>query len=145
MDNLIKCLNEYLSDLKVFAAKLKNYHWNVKGKEFFVMHEKLEEYYNCANDAIDEVAENILMIGGQPLGTLKDYMQNSKIGEAQNQKVCQNVIFDALLQDFNTLLTKSIQIKEEAETKKAYLISILMDNYISDYNKKIWMIAQSKE
>ncbi len=143
MDNLIKCLNEYLSDLKVFSAKLQNYHWNVKGKEFFVMHEKLEEYYNCTNNAIDEVAESILMIGGQPLGSLKDYMQNSKIGEATNEKVCQSIIFNALLQDFKLLLDKSVQIKEEAESKKAYLISILMDNYISDYNKKIWMITQS--
>lgn len=145
MDNLIKCLNEYLSDLKVFACKLQNYHWNVKGKEFFVMHEKLEEYYDCTNEAIDEVAESILMIGGQPLGTLRDFINNSKIGEAKNEKVCQQVVFDALLQDFNMLLDKSIKIKEEADTNKAYLISALMDNYISGYNKKIWMLNQSKE
>ena len=145
MDNLIKCLNEYLSDLKVFATKLQNYHWNVKGKDFFVMHEKLEEYYDCANDAIDEVAESILMIGGQPLGSLKDFMQNTKIGEAQNEKVCSKVVYDALLQDLNTLLDKTIKIKEEADTNKSYFISALMDNYISDYNKKIWMLKQSNE
>lgn len=145
MENLIKCLNEYLSDLKVFACKLQNYHWNVKGKEFFVMHEKLEEYYDCTNEAIDEVAESILMIGGQPLGTLRDFINNSKIGEAKNEKVCQKVVFDALLQDFNMLLDKSIKIKEEADANKAYLISTLMDNYIAGYNKKIWMLNQSKE
>ena len=145
MENLIKCLNEYLSDLKVFACKLQNYHWNVKGKEFFVMHEKLEEYYDCTNEAIDEVAESILMIGGQPLGTLRDFINNAKIGEAKNEKVCQQVVFDALLQDFNMLLDKSIKIKEEADANKAYLISTLMDNYIAGYNKKVWMLNQSKE
>ncbi len=145
MDNLIKCLNEYLSDLKVFACKLQNYHWNVKGKEFFLMHEKLEEYYDCANKEIDEIAESILMIGGQPLGTLKDFSANAKIGEANNEKVTQAVIFGALIQDFNTLLGKSIKIKEEADSNKIYLISTLMDDSIKGYSKKIWMLNQSNE
>lgn len=143
MDNLIKCLNEYLSDLKVFASKLQNYHWNVEGKDFFKMHEKLEEYYNCTNTEIDEIAESILMIGGQPLGTLKDFIANAKIGEAKNEKINQNVIFDVLIQDLNTLLGKVIKIKEEAESNKVYLISALMDDAIKGYSKKIWMINQS--
>lgn len=145
MDNLIKCLNEYLSDLKVFATKLQNYHWNVKGKEFFIMHEKLEEYYDCANKEIDEVAESILMLGGQPLGSLKDFIQNSKIGEAENAKINQQTIFEALTQDIGTLLEKTTKIKEEAENNKVYLISILMDGYIENYSKKSWMIKQAKE
>lgn len=145
MDNLIKCLNEYLSDLKVFATKIQNYHWNVKGKEFFVMHEKLEEYYDCANKEIDEVAEGILMLGGQPLGTLKDFIENAKIGEAENTKIEQQAIFEALMQDIGTLLEKANKIKEEAENNNVYLISTLMDGYIEDYSKKMWMIKQSKE
>lgn len=145
MDNLIKCLNEYLSDLKVFATKLQNYHWNVNGKEFFIMHEKLEEYYDCANKEIDEVAESILMIGGQPIGSLKDFIQNSKIGEAENAKINQQTIFEALTQDIGTLLEKATKIKEEAENNKVYLISILMDGYIENYSKKSWMIKQAKE
>lgn len=145
MDNLIKCLNEYLSDLKVFATKLQNYHWNVNGKEFFIMHEKLEEYYDCANKEIDEVAESILMIGGQPIGSLKDFIQNSKIGEAENAKINQQTIFEALTQDIGTLLAKATKIKEEAENNKVYLISILMDGYIESYSKKSWMIKQAKE
>lgn len=145
MDNLIKCLNEYLSDLKVFATKLQNYHWNVNGKEFFIMHEKLEEYYDCANKEIDEVAESILMLGGQPLGSLKDFIQNSKIGEAENAKINQQTIFEALTQDIGTLLEKATKIKEEAENNKVYLISILMDGYIENYSKKSWMIKQAKE
>lgn len=66
MENLINNLNIYLSDLNVFYRKLQNYHWNIKGKSFFVVHAKLEEYYNEINEQIDEVAEHILAIGGIP-------------------------------------------------------------------------------
>ena len=143
MNNLIKCLNEYLSDLKVFAAKLQNYHWNVEGKEFFQMHEKLEEYYNCANTEIDEIAESILMIGGQPVGNLNDFMAHTQIVEAKNERINQKAVFDSLITDFNTLLGKVIKIKEEADNSNVYLISTLMDDAIKGYSKKLWMLNQT--
>ena len=79
MEELVKNLNCLLSDLNVFYRKLQNYHWNVFGKDFFVVHEKLEELYNEINEQIDEIAEHILMLGGTPLGTMQDYLNNTCI------------------------------------------------------------------
>ena len=79
MENLINNLNIYLSDLNVFYRKLQNYHWNIKGKSFFVVHAKLEEYYNEINEQIDEIAEHILILGYQPVGTMKEFIENSSI------------------------------------------------------------------
>ena len=79
MEEVIKKLNEFLSDLEVFNVKLQNYHWNVQGKGFFITHEKLEEYYDEIRVEIDEIAEHILALGYQPLGTMQDFMKNSKI------------------------------------------------------------------
>ena len=77
--SLEQSLNEFLADLNVFYRKLQNYHWNAQGKDFFRTHEKLEELYNEVNESIDEIAEHILILGGQPLGTLKDYLATSTI------------------------------------------------------------------
>ena len=74
MENVVKDLNDFLSDLNIFYRKLQNYHWNVRGKDFFVLHSKLEEYYDEVNKQIDEIAEHILMLGEQPLGTMQDYL-----------------------------------------------------------------------
>ena len=63
MENVVKDLNDFLSDLNIFYRKLQNYHWNVCGKDFFVLHSKLEEYYDEVNKQIDEIAEHILMLG----------------------------------------------------------------------------------
>ena len=80
-------LNEFLADLNVFYRKLQNYHWNVQGKDFFQVHSKLEELYNEINEQIDEVAEHILILGEEPLGTLKDYLEKTNITEAENKKI----------------------------------------------------------
>ena len=77
MEEVIKSLNEFLCDLEVMNVKLQNYHWNVQGKGFFITHEKLEEYYDEIRVQIDEIAEHILALGYQPLGTMQDFMKNS--------------------------------------------------------------------
>lgn len=145
MDALIKELNEFLSDLNVLYRKLQNYHWNVKGKSFFVLHSKLEEYYNGVNSEIDKVAEKILMLGGQPLGTMKDYLNISSIKEAENAKVTGDVVLKNLLEDFSYCKQKAEAIKVKADESNAYIISAYMDEVIDEYSKACWMLKQSME
>ena len=143
MENLVKNLNCLLSDLNVFYRKLQNYHWNVKGKDFFTMHTKLEEYYDEINEQIDEIAEHILMLNNQPLGTMKDYLENTCIAEAKNEKIDTCQVINNVITDYNTLLKKVTEIKEEADNINEYKTSSLMDNYISLYMKHLWMLNQT--
>lgn len=140
MEDLVKNLNQFLSDLNVFYRKLQNYHWNVVGKEFFTDHIKLEEYYNKINEQIDEIAEHILMLGYQPLGTMKDYLDNTCIEEAKNEKVKSDFIYENIVKDYEKLLNKVKSIKKKADEKEIYSTSSLMDGYIFDYMKNLWML-----
>lgn len=135
-------LNEFLADLNVFYRKLQNYHWNVQGKDFFQVHAKLEELYNEINEQIDEIAEHILMLGEQPLGTMQDYLNNTCIVEAKNEKIEEKAIFENIKNDLGTLLNKVTNIKEEADKQNMYATSSLMDEYIEGYMKKLWMCRQ---
>lgn len=145
MDALLKELNEFLSDLNVLYRKLQNYHWNVKGKSFFVLHSKLEEYYNGVNSEIDKVAEKILMLGGQPLGTMKDYLNTSSIKEAENVKISGDVVIKNLLEDFSYCKQKAEAIKIKADETNAFIISSYLDDVIDEYSKACWMLQQSME
>ena len=145
MEDILNNLNTFLCDLNVFYRKLQNYQWNIKGKDFFTVHAKLEEYYNEVNELVDEIAEHILTLGGQPLGTLKDYINSTKIIEAENKKVDSTHIFNVIIKDYNTLLQDVINIKEISDKNSEYKTSALMDNIIEDYNKKLWMLKQCME
>ena len=140
MEGIVKKLNEFLSDLEMLNVKLQNYHWNVIGKGFFTTHEKLEEYYDEVREQMDEVAEHILSLGHQPLGTMKDFMENSKIREAKNEQIKSIDIMENVILDLQELKQKAVQIKQEAEDKEYYATSTLMDDYLADYSKKIWML-----
>ena len=143
MEEIIKYLNEFLCDLEIINVKLQNYHWNVSGKGFFLTHEKLEEYYDEIREEIDEIAEHILALGYQPLGTMQDFMKNSEIQEAKNEKIKTIPIVKNLIQDFEILKQKAVKIKEEAEKQSNYATSTLIDNYLEKYSKKLWMLNET--
>ena len=145
MENILKDLNIFLSDLNVFYRKLQNYHWNIKGEIFFVIHPKLEEYYNEVNTQVDEIAEHILSLGGEPLGSLQDYLNTTKITEAKNEKINASIVFSEVAKDYGTLLQDAINIKKSADDAQEHKTSALMDTIIEDYSTKIWMLKQSME
>ena len=137
-------LNEFLADLNIFYRKLQNYHWNIEGNDFFQVHAKLEELYDKINEQIDEIAEHIAILGGQPLGTMKDYLEKSSIKEAENKKIKSEEIYNNILSDYEELLKKTIEIKEKSENEKEYSTSSLIDDYIKEYGKIIWMLKSVK-
>lgn len=143
MEANIQNLNEFLCDLEVMSVKLQNYHWNVQGKGFFITHQKLEEYYDEIRVQIDEVAEHILSQGYQPLGTMQDFVKNSEVQEAKNERIKSLPIIKNIIQDLNILQQKAIKIKQEAEKKSDYATSALMDNYLGNYAKKLWMLNET--
>ena len=116
----------------------------MKGKNFFVLHEKLEEYYDKINEEIDEIAEHILTLDKQPLGTMKDYLEKTCIEEAKNAKIEGEIVLDKILKDFENLLQKAMTIKKLADENHIYATSSLIDEYILEYSKIIWMLKQHK-
>ena len=143
MKDILNNLNIFLSNLNDFYRKLQNFRWNIKGRNFFTVHSKLEEFYNELNEKIDEIAEHILSLEGQPLGTLKDYLETASITEAKNDKVDSSYIFKELIKDYSTLLQDVKNIKKMADNNSETKTSVLMDEFIEDYTKKIWMLKYS--
>ena len=92
--------------------------------------------------SIDEVAENLLMMGGKPVGSIKKMMEIAQIEEAEDESIKTKQIFKEVLKDFNYLLGLVIEIKVLADEQNNYLISSLMDDYIKQVSKSIWMINQ---
>ncbi len=140
-ENIIN-LNKFLSELEIMSVKLQNYHWNVQGHNFFVIHSKLEEFYDEIREQIDEIAEHILAKGYEPLGTMRDFISNSEIVEAKNEKIKSEELLKNVTQDYNTLYQKSLEIKKCAENFEDNETSALMDDYLKEYSKKLWMLNE---
>ena len=70
-------------------------------------------------------------------------MKNSEIQEAKNEKIKTIPIVKNLIQDFETLKQKAVKIKEESENQSDYATSALIDNFLANYSKKLWMLNET--
>lgn len=141
---LVNKLNHLLANLVVEYHKLQNFHWYIKGSDFFTVHAKLEDYYNDINKAVDEVAESILMLEGKPLASLKDFAANAAIKEAEAQFIKSDIILAEVEKDYSLLLAEVIEIKKAADAEENFIISAMMDDYIKNFTKAVWMLKQVK-
>jgi len=71
MKEYVNKMNIFLANQMLFYVKLHNMHWYLHGKGFFVMHPKLEEFYEHTSEVLDNVAERILMLGFAPIASVK--------------------------------------------------------------------------
>lgn len=100
---LINELNTQVSTWSVMYAKLHNYHWYVKGNQFFTLHVKFEELYNEATQHMDEIAERILTLGGNPVATLKEHLEQSVVKEATGKEKANDMV-KSLVDDFDEVM-----------------------------------------
>lgn len=133
-------LNILLSDYQIFYQNLRSYHWNIKGENFFELHEKFEQFYNDAQEKIDEIAERILTLGGKPYHTYKDYLKYSDIeerSEVEDGKKAMGYVLDS----FQKLLVHERAILQMADDATDEGTLSLMSDYISEQEKTIWMLS----
>jgi len=134
---LVDELNGLLADYQIFYQNLRGLHWNVKGPQFFSLHEKYEELYNETADVVDEIAERILMVEGQPLHTFADYVKVSDLKEAGTVADGSEGV-KIVLDNSQTLLKKLYEVLETADGDEG--TSALLGDLIGATEKRIWML-----
>lgn len=78
---VIALLNERLADAVDLVTQAKQAHWNVKGTDFFELHELFDKVYEAAEEAVDLIAERAVQLGGVALGTARIAAKNSTLKE----------------------------------------------------------------
>ncbi len=133
-------LNTLLADYHMYYQKLRNFHWNILGKNFFDLHEKFEELYTDARSKIDEVAERILTLKYHPISKFSDYIQISKI-EEESPLMTDREMVAAILEDHKILLTQMRIIIKNAESAEDEGTIDMMGAYIREMEKVSWMLS----
>jgi starvation-inducible DNA-binding protein len=136
---LSRKLNGLLANYQLFYQNLRGLHWNIKGKEFFELHLKFEELYEDAVIKVDEIAERILTLEGEPFHTFSDYLQSAEIKE-EKSIVNGNQGIQIIINNYKVLIAKERAILSLASTADDEGTVSLMSDYISQTEKTLWML-----
>jgi starvation-inducible DNA-binding protein len=137
-------LNGLLADGTVFYQKLRHYHWNVGGRDFFTLHVKFEELYTAWSVTLDEIAERILMLGGIPLHTLASLLQRAELEEDESIPAAADMV-DALLSDLAVLRERAVAVIDQAEATGDRSTANLLDALHDAMDKDAWMLSAWKK
>jgi starvation-inducible DNA-binding protein len=133
-------LNDLLANYQIFYQNLRGLHWNIKGKEFFELHLKFEELYDDAVIKVDEIAERILTLGGTPLHTMTDYIDQSEIKQLRDVTNGPDGV-QHVINNYSILIGKEREILALSGDAEDEGTNSQMSDYITQSEKTVWMLT----
>jgi starvation-inducible DNA-binding protein len=137
---MVTRMNHLIANYHIFYQKLRNYHWNVTGPDFFDLHEKFEALYTEAVENIDAIAERIRVFGAAPMSTLKEYLEVSEITETQGRLTAMEMTRE-VLKDIEILDSFMLEVVDAAGSVGDAATMDMMNTMLRSLEKEHWMLT----
>lgn len=138
-----KALNHLLADGTVFYQKLRHYHWNVEGHDFFELHAKFEELYSAWAVHIDAIAERIRAVQAVPLHTLAAVLKAARLDEDDTIPPATEMV-EVVVTDLESLQGAVAEAVKAADHAGDRGTAHLMDDLGESLEKSLWMLRSWK-
>ena len=137
---LIDMLNARLADASDLKSQAKQAHWNVKGMNFFQLHELFDAVATIVEGHVDLIAERITTLGGTAYGTLRQAAQKSSLSEYPLEITDGTAHVDALstaLADFGKRVRANIDESSELGDQDT---ADLFTEVSREIDKQLWFV-----
>ncbi len=137
---VIDLLNARLADTLDLKTQAKQAHWNVKGREFFQLHELFDSLAGHLEAHSDLIAERVTALGGTALGTARIAAANSSIPEYDLDAVKGEEHVRALVQRLAKLAAGVRKAIERTAELGDQGTSDLCTEIVRDADKDLWFL-----
>lgn len=141
-NELISKLSILLSDTYALYLKTQNYHWHVKGLQFKSLHELFETQYKELAEAVDSVAERIVIKGYSSPATFVEFERLKTIKDGRSD-LDSNAMLSELAGDHDTLVGDlHVAMALAQNLSDEGTVNLLADR-IEAHEKSSWMLKAS--
>ena len=135
-------LSKILADEFILFIKTKNAHWNLEGIGFHGLHLFFEEQFNQLDEMIDSIAERIRSLDHYSPGSLKNFLELTRLSEHIGDSNTATAYIANILEDHRSII---IRLRENidvfASKYKDYGSSDFLTGLISTHEKMAWMLS----
>lgn len=135
----IQGLKVLLANTYTLYLKTQNYHWNVTGPSFIMLHEFFEKHYESLAEAVDEIAERIRMLGAEAPGSFQEFLTLKTLDEAKKGLNATAMIND-LVEDHDTIRRTILMLLEQAHNENDEVTQDLLIERLKNHEKLAWML-----
>lgn len=112
VEGVVTCLTQALADTEVLYVKTMNVHWNIVDPNFYGIHTLLDEQYNSLKVAGGKIAERIRTYGVPVIGSMREFLAHTRLGETKGDQVVQVAALKDLISDHEALIR---QLRQDIE------------------------------
>ncbi|MBT0741661.1 Dps family protein [Campylobacter lari] len=138
--SVTKQLLQLQADAHSLWIKFHNYHWNVKGLQFFSIHEYTEKAYEEMAELFDDCAERALQLGEKAIVCSNTLLENAKAPKIQKDCFTPVEVLELIREDYKYLLVEFKKLNEEAEKASDTTTAAFAQENIAKYEKALWML-----
>jgi starvation-inducible DNA-binding protein len=137
---MVPLLNQQLADTFDLYSQAKQAHWNVKGAQFFALHELFDKLAAELAAYVDMIAERATALGGLALGTMRMSAENSRLPECDLDVTESMPVVESLAERYAALGTSTRQAIETAEHHGDSDTADLFTEVSRGLDKALWFL-----
>ena len=135
-------LSKALADSYALYLKTHGYHWNVRGPEFFSLHNLLEEQYREIWAALDDIAERIRALGELAPQSASAVANLTSIKDGDPEKDSSEMLKE-LIKDHGVVISTARAALDAADEVGDEASVDLMTQRLAAHEKAAWMLRSS--
>lgn len=139
-EQLVTLLNQQLADTFDLYSQTKQAHWNVKGPQFFQLHELFDKLAADLLPNIDDMAERATTLGGTALGTAKMAAKASRLEEYPATVTSGTESLETLIDRYATLAASTREAIETSAKLGDADTSDLFTGISRGLDKSLWFL-----
>jgi starvation-inducible DNA-binding protein len=136
-------LSAALADEVTLYTKTRKFHWNVSGDSFMELHLLFEAQYKELEEAIDEIAERINKLGGKTIGTMKEFLELTRLKESPGKYPSRKEMIKELLDDHEGIIVQLRKdIDECTDALKDAGTADFLTGLMEDHETNAWKLRR---
>lgn len=139
IDQVTTKLAHFLADAFLTHVKTLNFHWNMRGKEFFMFHKLLQQQYEEFAEILDELAERIRALGRLAPGSMAEMLKLTCMKESPSD-LSQEMMIQGLVHDHDELVEHCHALISFADSISDHGTSDLMNKLIRFHANQAWLL-----
>jgi starvation-inducible DNA-binding protein len=137
---MVELCNQQMADLFDLFSQTKQAHWNVKGPQFYQLHELYDELAGVVLGFVDLVAERATALGGIATGTIRMAAEASRLSEFPGDAVGSMESVRLLVERYANVAESTRQAIDQAEKADDMDTADMFTEISREIDKSLWFL-----
>jgi starvation-inducible DNA-binding protein len=137
---MVDLCNQQMADLFDLFSQTKQAHWNVKGPQFYPLHELYDELAGVLLGFVDMVAERATALGGIATGTVRMAAEASTLPEFSDGPVGSMESVRLLVERYAKVAESTREAIDKAEKAEDMDTADLFTEVSREIDKSLWFL-----